>query len=66
MWKKIGKVRLRTGEIMEILMVKAPDTRYEQPIWSFLTDLNRLWRWHLNLAIAGKRMNWRLVFTLVW
>jgi hypothetical protein len=29
MWSKIGKVQLRTGEIMEILMVKAPDGNYE-------------------------------------
>jgi hypothetical protein len=54
MWKRIGKVRMRTGEIMEIRVVKTPDARYEQPILSFLTNLNKLWRWHLKLAIRGE------------
>ncbi len=35
-------------------MVKTPDRRYERSIVSFLSCINALWRWHLNLAIRGE------------
>jgi hypothetical protein len=53
MWNRIGETQLRMGEIMEIYMVKTPDSNYEQDIMSFLSPTNRLWRWHLDLAIHG-------------
>jgi len=54
MWSKIGEVPLKTGEKMEILMVKTPDRDYERRILSFLSYSNELWRWHLNLAVHGE------------
>lgn len=54
MWSKMGEILLKTGETMQILMVKAPDRRYERRIVSFLSYGNELWRWHLNLAVRGE------------
>lgn len=53
MWSKIGETSLRTGENMQIYMVKAPDRDYGREIVSFLSLNNRLWGWHLDLAIRG-------------
>ncbi|MDH5793981.1 MAG: GNAT family N-acetyltransferase [Candidatus Bathyarchaeota archaeon] len=54
MWKKIGEISLRTGEIMEICMVKAPDESYERDIMSFLAHKKEIWLWHLNLGFRGE------------
>jgi hypothetical protein len=54
MWSKMGEILLKTGETMQILMVKTPDHYYERSIVSFLSYANELWRWHLNLAVRGE------------
>jgi hypothetical protein len=54
MWSKIGETSLKTGETMQIVMVKAPERRYERSIASFLPYTNDLWRWQLNLALHGE------------
>jgi hypothetical protein len=57
MWRKIGEISLRTGEIMEVYMVRTPDPHYGRDIVSFLSmsiPNEELWLWHLNLAIHGE------------
>jgi predicted GNAT family acetyltransferase len=54
MWSKIGEIPLKTGETMQILVVKTPDRHYRRRIMSFLSYTNELWRWHLHLAIRGE------------
>ena len=54
MWSKIGEILLKTGEVMEIYMVKVPDHYYERDIMAFLSHVNKLWLWHLDLAIHGE------------
>jgi len=54
MLSKIGEIPLKTGENMQILMVKTPDSHYERKIISFLSCTNKLWRWHLNMAVRGE------------
>jgi len=54
MWSTIGEAQLKTKEIMEIYMVKAPDGYYRHSITSFLGLNKGIWLWHLNLAFRGE------------
>jgi predicted GNAT family acetyltransferase len=53
-WCKIDEIPLKTGEIMEIRMVKAPDDCHRHGIASFLPRYSEIWLWHLNLALRGE------------
>jgi len=54
MWSKISEVPLKTNDIMEIHVVKAPDDHYKNSIMSFLVHNKGIWLWHLNLAVQGE------------
>jgi hypothetical protein len=54
MWNEIGAVTLKTGRAMRICMVKTPNQFHDNNIASFLSHLNELWLWQLDLTIRGK------------
>lgn len=45
---------MRTGETIEVRRVRTPDRCHEHEIRSLLPRYNKLWMWHLDLALSGK------------
>ena len=51
MYRKLSTVTLKSGEIMEIGVVKAPDEEYASRINSFLEHKPDVYKWHIRRSV---------------
>lgn len=54
MYTKLSAAQLKTGEMMEVGVVLAPDEEYTDRIVDFLSHKGDSWRWHIEGALKGE------------
>jgi len=53
-YRKLGEEKLKTGETMEVGVVRTPDTEYGERILRFLHHKGPDWEWHIDGALKGE------------
>ena len=52
MYTKLTEVRLKTGEIMEVGSVLAPDEEFADRVKPFLAHKGGIWNWHIERSLG--------------
>jgi len=51
---ELGDALLKSGDIMKVIVVQAPDAEFKEAVMHFLKHKSGIWQWHMISAFEGK------------